>query len=138
MSPLFVLIFVCHLTCTIRADETSHITRHLLAGVNIPPQNDAPNSNTDESNKKESPVVIKIDSKKKNNEVQSKPPESKTPIEKKSTSQAPAAKNATKVEEHQVLKTTEMESGALLRGVSVIVALTTLVIIYMALKTYCG
>jgi hypothetical protein len=138
MSPFVVLILFCNLTYTLHAADVNFVnTRRLQAFAQIGPQKDTKPDDAVEEKSKDEEIRINVKSKAKA-EVQ--PPDSKKPTpsdKEKSTTHAPQ-KNSTKVDDHKVMKPAEMESGALLRGVAVVVALTVIVIIYMALKTYCS
>ncbi|XP_044265556.1 uncharacterized protein LOC123011913 isoform X2 [Tribolium madens] len=138
MSSFVVLIVFFYLTSIVTTNEMIYVNNRHLLNV-IPIQNDgkkAEVSKAEETKDNVETVHVKNEAKVEPQLV--KPQEAPHPDPKKTIVNKTSEQNQTKIEDHKVFKSTEMESGALLRGVSVIVILTALVIVYMALKTYCG
>lgn len=136
MSPLF-FILLYHLTYTAATNNVTYVNnRHLLSFMPI--QNDEKKVEAPAEEPKEGAITIHIKNEEKIKAQPAVPPAEAPPESDKKSITKESERNLTQIEDRKIINSTEMESGALLRGVSVIVILTALVIVYMALKTYCG
>lgn len=140
MYSLLLVVLLGHITSTYSAEQAKLSTRHLLAFVAINPLAKNAEDKKQDVKFEDKTAVVNVAS--INNEKNGKPHEegivaskSSTPAPQKSSTPKRTG-NDDNVNHYN--KPIEMESGALLRGVLVVVSLTIILLIYIGAKTCYG